>query len=148
MRLTVNGIARTLPASGDTPLLYVLRNDLRLVGTRYGCGNGQCGACMVLIDGRAMTSCNMPLWSLEGKAVTTVEGLGEQGALHPVQQALIDEQAAQCGYCMSGIVVSAAALLAADPSPSEDEVRRALDRNLCRCGSHNRVVRAVLKARR
>ena len=103
---------------------------------------------MVLIDGRAMTSCNMPLWSLEGKAVTTVEGLGEQGALHPVQQALIDEQAAQCGYCMSGIVVSAAALLAADPSPSEDEVRRALDRNLCRCGSHNRVVRAVLKARR
>jgi nicotinate dehydrogenase subunit A len=148
MRLTVNGIARTLAAAGDTPLLYALRNDLRLVGTRYGCGNGQCGACMVLIDGRAITSCNTPLWSIEGRSVTTVEGLGEQGALHPVQQALIVEQAAQCGYCMSGIAVSAAALLAANPSPGEEEVRRALDRNLCRCGSHNRVVRAVLKAAR
>ena len=148
MRLTVNGIPRTLEAEGDTPLLYALRNDLRLVGTRFGCGNGQCGACMVLIDGRPMTSCNAPLWSVEGRAVTTVEGLGEQGALHRVQQALIDEQAAQCGYCMSGIAVSAAALLSTNASPSEDEVRKALDRNLCRCGSHNRVVRAVLKAAR
>ena len=148
MRLTVNGVARTLEAGADTPLLYALRNDLRLVGTRFGCGNGQCGACMVLIDGRPMTSCNAPLWSVEGRAVTTVEGLGEQGALHPVQQALIDEQAAQCGYCMSGIAVSAAALLSTNPSPSEEDVRKTLDRNLCRCGSHNRVVRAVLKAAR
>ena len=148
MRLTVNGIPRTLEAGGDTPLLYALRNDLRLVGTRFGCGNGQCGACMVLVDGRPMTSCNAPLWSLEGRTVTTVEGLGEQGALHRVQQALIDEQAAQCGYCMSGIAVTAAALLSTNASPSEDEVRKALDRNLCRCGSHNRVVRAVLKAAR
>ena len=148
MRLTVNGIPRTLEAGGDTPLLYALRNDLRLVGTRFGCGNGQCGACMVLVDGRPMTSCNAPLWSLEGRTVTTVEGLGEQGALHRVQQALIDEQAAQCGYCMSGIAVTAAALLSTNTAPSEDEVRKALDRNLCRCGSHNRVVRAVLKAAR
>jgi nicotinate dehydrogenase subunit A len=146
MRLTVNGVARSLQLAGDTPLLYALRNDLRLVGTRFGCGNGQCGACMVLVDGRPATSCNTPLWSLEGKAVTTVEGLGEKGALHPVQEALIAEQAAQCGYCMSGITVSAAALLTSNPHPSEAEVRQALDRNLCRCGSHNRVVRAVLKA--
>ena len=146
MRITVNGIARTLEAGGETPLLYALRNDLRLVGTRFGCGNGQCGACMVLVDGRPATSCNTPLWSLEDKAVTTVEGLGEKGALHPVQEALIAEQAAQCGYCMTGITVSAAALLSSNPHPSEAEVRQALDRNLCRCGSHNRVVRAVLKA--
>ena len=146
MQLSVNGIARNLQAGGDTPLLYALRNDLRLVGTRFGCGNGQCGACMVLIDGRPVTSCNTPLWSIEGKAVTTVEGLGEKGGLHPVQQALIDEQAAQCGYCMSGIAVSAAALLSANPRPDEGQIRQALDRNLCRCGSHNRVVRAILKA--
>jgi nicotinate dehydrogenase subunit A len=146
VRLTVNGIVRSLQLADDTPLLYALRNDLRLVGTRFGCGDGQCGACMVLIDGRPATACNTPLWSLENKAVTTVEGLGENGALHPVQQALIDEQAAQCGYCMSGIAVSAAALLASNPDPSEAQVREALDRNLCRCGSHNRVVRAVLKA--
>jgi nicotinate dehydrogenase subunit A len=146
MRLTVNGVARSLQLAGDTPLLYALRNDLRLVGTRFGCGNGQCGACMVLVDGRPATSCNTPLWSLEDKAVTTVEGLGEKGALHPVQEALIAEQAAQCGYCMTGIAVSAAALLSSNPHPSEAEVRQALDRNLCRCGSHNRVVRAVLKA--
>jgi nicotinate dehydrogenase subunit A len=146
VRLTVNGIARSVAADGDTPLLYALRNDLRLAGTRFGCGNGQCGACMVLVDGRPVTSCNTPLWSLEGRAVTTVEGLGEGGALHPVQQALIEEQAAQCGYCMSGIAVSAAALLAEHAHPDEGQVRQALDRNLCRCGSHNRVVRAILKA--
>jgi nicotinate dehydrogenase subunit A len=146
MQLSVNGIARNLQAEGDTPLLYALRNDLRLVGTRFGCGNGQCGACMVLIDGRPATACNTPLWSIEGKAVTTVEGLGEKGALHPVQQALIDAQAAQCGYCMSGIAVSAVALLSSNPHPNEGQIREALDRNLCRCGSHNRVVRAILKA--
>jgi nicotinate dehydrogenase subunit A len=146
MQLSVNGIARNLQAEGDTPLLYALRNDLRLVGTRFGCGNGQCGACMVLIDGRPATACNTPLWSIEGKAVTTVEGLGDKGALHPVQQALIDAQAAQCGYCMSGIAVSAVALLSSNPHPHEGQIREALDRNLCRCGSHNRVVRAILKA--
>ena len=148
MRLTVNGIARSLQLPDETPLLYALRNDLRLVGTRFGCGTGHCGACMVLVDGRPATACNTPLWSLENKAVTTVEGLGEKGTLHPVQQALIDEQAAQCGYCMSGIAVSAAALLASNSHPSEEQVRSALDRNLCRCGAHNRVVRAVLRAAR
>ena len=143
---TVNGSARTVEVPDTTSLLEALRNHLGLMGTRYGCGLEQCGACMVLVEGRPTTACNTPLWSVEHKAVTTVEGLGEKGALHPVQQALIDEQAAQCGYCMSGIAVSAAALLASNAHFTEAQVREALDRHLCRCGSHNRVVRAVLKA--
>ena len=116
-----------------------------LVGSRFGCGSGLCGACFVLVDGRPMASCDLPISFVAGKKVTTVEGLGSDGELHPVQKALIDEQAAQCGYCMSGIAVSAAALLAGNKRPSEKEVREALDKHLCRCGSHNRVVRAVLK---
>jgi nicotinate dehydrogenase subunit A len=132
--------------NGDTPLLYVLRNDLGLVGSRFGCGSGQCGACFVLVDGRAIASCDLPIWSVEGKRITTVEGLGENGELHPVQKALIAEQAAQCGYCMSGIAVAAAALLSVNKRPSEKQVREALDKNLCRCGSHNRVVKAVMRA--
>jgi nicotinate dehydrogenase subunit A len=124
----------------------VLRNDLDLKGTRFGCGTAQCGACFVLLDGHPVPSCDTPLWSAAGKSVTTVEGLGEAGGLHPLQQAFLDEQAAQCGYCTSGVLVSAAALLRRNPSPSEDDVRAALDRNLCRCGSHNRMVRAVLRA--
>jgi nicotinate dehydrogenase subunit A len=146
MNLTVNGTTRAVDAKPDTPLLYVLRNELALVGSRFGCGSGQCGACYVLVDGRPMASCDLPVSFALGKQITTVEGLGPNGELHAVQRALIAEQAAQCAYCMSGIAVSAAALLARNPSPSESEVRQALDKHLCRCGSHNRVVRAVLRA--
>ncbi|MFN2644273.1 MAG: (2Fe-2S)-binding protein [Burkholderiales bacterium] len=146
MNLTVNGTTRAVQSKPDTPLLYVLRNDLGLFGSRFGCGSGLCGACYVLIDGRPMASCDLPLSFAVGKQVTTVEGLGGDAELHPVQKALIAEQAAQCGYCMSGIAVSAAALLAANKRPSEAEVRAALDKHLCRCGSHNRVVKAVMRA--
>ena len=146
MNLTVNGTAHAVAAKPDTPLLYVLRNELGLVGSRYGCGSGQCGACYVLIDGRPMASCDLPVSFAVAKQITTVEGLGANGELHAVQRALIAEQAAQCGYCMSGIAVSAAALLAANERPTEAQVRAALDKHLCRCGSHNRVVKAVLRA--
>jgi len=143
--LELNGSKRTVSASPDTPLLYVLRNDLGLAGARFGCGSGQCGACFVLVDGRAMASCDLPVSFVEGKKVTTVEGLGGE---HPVQKALVAEQAAQCGYCMSGIVMSAVSLLDKNPSPSESEIKDALEKNLCRCGAHNRVVRAIMKAAR
>src|ERR1043166_5904545 len=146
MNVTVNGATREVVAKPDTPLLYVLRNALGLVGSRYGCGSGQCGACYVLIDGRPMASCDLPVSFAAGKQITTIEGLGANGELHAVQKALIAEQAAQCGYCMSGIAVSAAALLTANKRPTEAQVRVALDKHLCRCGSHNRVVKAVLKA--
>jgi len=144
MIVEVNGVKRNVDAAPDTPLLYVLRNDLGLAGARFGCGNGQCGACMVLVDGRAMASCDLPVSFVAEKRVTTIEGLGEN---HPVQKALERHQAAQCGYCMSGIVMNAVALLSQEKSPTEAQVRQALDRNLCRCGSHNRVVRAILDAR-
>jgi nicotinate dehydrogenase subunit A len=144
--LEVNGLRRSVSAGPDTPLLYVLRNDLGLVGSRFGCGTGQCGACLVIVEGKAVPSCDTPLWSVEKKSVTTVEGLAKGDELHPVQKALLAEQAAQCGYCISGIAVAAAALLSQNRSPSEAQVREALDRNLCRCGAHNRVVRAVLRA--
>jgi len=142
--IDLNGERRTVEGSADTPLLYVLRNQFGLVGTRFGCGSGQCGACMVLIDGRAMASCDLPVSFVSQKRVTTIEGLGGN---HPVQKALERHQAAQCGYCMSGIVMAAVALLSDEKSPSEEQVRRALDKNLCRCGSHNRVVKAILDAR-
>jgi len=145
-QLTVNGTATEIEATGDTPLLYALRNDLALKGTRFGCGNGQCGACFVLIDAHPTPACDTPLWSVAGKKITTVEGLGPKGELHPLQRAFLAEQAAQCAFCTSGILVSAAALLANNPKPTESEVRAALDRNLCRCGSHNRMVRAVMRA--
>ena len=144
-RLTINGAESAVEADPDMPLLYALRNDLALKGTRFGCGTGQCGACFVLVDGHAAPACDTPLWSVAGKSITTAEGLGAAGGLH-LQDAFIAEQAAQCGYCTSGILISAAALLARNPHPSEAEVRAALDRNLCRCGSHNRMVRAVLRA--
>ncbi len=144
MEIEVNGSRRAVDAAPQTPLLYVLRNHLGLVGSRYGCGTGQCGACFVLVDGRPMASCDLPLSFAFQKKITTVEGLGRNGSLHPVQVALIENQAAQCGYCMSGIAVTAAALLEAKKNVSEEEVRKALDRHLCRCGSHNRVVKAVL----
>ena len=143
MKFVVNGQPKEVAANENTPLLYVLRNDLGLVGTRFGCGSGQCGACFVMVDGKPMASCDLPISFLENKTVTTVEGLNGK-----VQKALLAEQAAQCGYCMSGIIISAAALLESNPSPSEKEVKEALDKNLCRCGSHNRVVRAVMRASR
>ena len=146
VRLTVNGADCAIEAEADTPLLYALRNDLGLKGTRFGCGSGQCGACFVLVDGHPTPACDTPLWSVAGKRVTTVEGLGKPGALHPLQDAFLAEQAAQCGYCTSGILISAAALLAKNPAAGEPEVRAALDRNLCRCGSHKRMVKAVLRA--
>jgi len=143
VKFVVNGQPKEVAANENTPLLYVLRNDLGLVGTRFGCGSGQCGACFVMVDGKPMASCDLPISFLENKTVTTVEGLNGK-----VQKALLAEQAAQCGYCMSGIIISAAALLERNPSPSEKEVKEALDKNLCRCGSHNRVVRAVMRASR
>jgi len=147
MEIEVNGVRRTVQAGPDTPLLYVLRNDLDLKGSRFGCGAGQCGACFVLVDGRAMPSCDLPLWSAQGKKITTIEGLGgKTGELHAVQKALIAEQAAQCAFCASGVAVTAAALLASNDNPSEKEIREALDRNLCRCGSQNRMVRAIQRA--
>jgi nicotinate dehydrogenase subunit A len=142
----VNGQPREVHTEQDTALLYVLRNHLGLKGTRFGCGLSLCGACLVLVDGRATYSCDTPLWAVAGKEVTTVEGLGTPERPHPVARAIIAGQAAQCGYCMSGLVVAAAELLAGNDDPSEDEVRAALDRNLCRCGAHNRIVRAVLTA--
>jgi nicotinate dehydrogenase subunit A len=140
----VNGGLVESDAQPATPLIYILRNDLRLTGTRFGCGLGTCGACVVLIDGQPTPSCDTPLWAVESRDVVTVEGLGE-GAPHPVQEALLAEQAGQCGYCLSGMIVSAAALLERDPQPDEQAVRDSLDRHLCRCGVHNRVVRAVLR---
>jgi nicotinate dehydrogenase subunit A len=144
MIIEVNRVERSVEAAPETPLLYVLRNDLGLPGTRFGCGSGQCGACFVLVDGRAMASCDLPVSFVSGKKVTTIEDLGGE---HPVQKALERHQAAQCGYCMTGIVMNAVALLSTNANPSEAEIRSALDRNLCRCGSHNRVVKAILDAR-
>jgi nicotinate dehydrogenase subunit A len=128
------------------PLLDVLRDTLKLKGSRFGCGSNQCGACYVLIDGCAVASCDTPLWAAAGKTIVTVEGLGNEQAPHPLQRAFIARQAAQCGYCTSGMLISAAALLNRCPRPTESEVKQALDRNLCRCGAHNRIVRAVLDA--
>ena len=145
-RFTVNGKPVTVEADPDTTLLSLLRNHLGLKGSRFGCGLGLCGACFVRIDGDVVASCDTPLWSVDGRSVVTVEGLGSDGQLHPVQQALLDEQAAQCGFCISGVTVSAAALLDHNPHPSPEEVARALDRNLCRCGVQRRIVNAVVKA--
>ena len=156
LRIRVNDETFTVRASLDTPLLYVLTDELALKGPRFGCGLGQCGCCSVLADGVEIRSCITPISRVGGKAITTLEGLPAYYAmrmkldrpplLHPLQEALIAEQAAQCGYCTSGILISAAALLKRRPEPSEAEVRAALDRNLCRCGAHNRIVRAVLRA--
>jgi nicotinate dehydrogenase subunit A len=142
-RLTVNGMSRAVQADAKMPLLDVLRDELDLKGTRFGCGAGECGACHVLIDGVSQASCNLPLWAAQGKAITTVEGLPPELA-----QAFVAEQAVQCGYCSSGVLVGAAALLRRTPDPSEADVRDALDGHLCRCGAHNRIVRAVLRAAR
>jgi nicotinate dehydrogenase subunit A len=142
----VNGARAEVRTEQDTPLLYALRNHVGLKGSRFGCGLGLCGACLVLIDGHPAYSCDTPLWAVADQEVTTVEGLGSAENPHPVARAIVAEQAAQCGYCISGMVIGAAAILASNDDPSEDEVRAGLDRNLCRCGAHNRIVRAVLAA--
>ena len=144
--LKVNGATRSVPADPDTPLLYVLRNDLALNGAKFGCGLSQCGACTVLIDGQAVRSCVTAVGSVSQAEITTIEGLGDVQHPHPLQQAFIDEQAAQCGYCINGMIMTAKALLDRNPHPSEAEVREGLALNLCRCGTHNRIVRAVLRA--
>ena len=146
VRLRVNGIETIVQAEPSTSLLAILRGPLGLTGTRFGCGANQCGACNVLLDDQAVASCDTPVWAAAGKDVTTVEGLGTPERPHALQRAFVAEQAMQCGYCVSGILMSAAALLKRNPQPTEAEVRAALDRNLCRCGAHNRIVRAVLRA--
>src|SRR3982074_3289197 len=144
--LKVNGTLHSVTADLDTPLLYVLRNDLELNGAKFGCGLGQCGACTVLIDGAAARSCTMPIGALTQSEIVTLEGLGTLEKPHPLQTAFIEEQAAQCGYCINGMIMSAAHLLKRNPHPKEDDVRAALAGNLCRCGTHNRIIRAVMRA--
>ena len=146
INLKVNGASRAVPAEPDTPLLYVLRNDFELNGAKYGCGLSQCGACTVLIDGQAVRSCVTPISALEKSEIMTIEGLGSIDKPHVLQQAFIEEQAAQCGYCTNGMIMSAKELLDRNPRPSEPDVRAALASNLCRCGTHNRIIRAVLRA--
>jgi len=146
--LNVNGASRSVPAEPDTPLLYVLRNDLALNGAKFGCGLAQCGACTVLVDGKPTRSCVTAIGSLGAARITTIEGLGTAEKPHPLQKAFIDEQAAQCGYCIPGMIMTAKELLDRNPRVSEAEVRAALAGNLCRCGTHNRIVGAVLRAGR
>jgi nicotinate dehydrogenase subunit A len=142
--LLVNGNAHEVAVDHyDTPLLYVLRDDLGLKGTRFGCGNGDCGSCTVLVDGRAAKSCELPVWSVEGKSILTIEGLGTLENLHPIQQAILDFQAGQCGYCLSGIIMTAVAMIQDDPRPDREKIVALLAPNLCRCGAHGRIVRAI-----
>ncbi len=144
--LTINGTPHQVGADPDTPLLYVLRNDLAMNGAKFGCGMGQCGACTVMLDGQAVFSCLLPIAVLEGRQIKTIEGLGTVDAPGPVQQAFMDEQSAQCGYCIAGMVMRAQALLEKNPTPTEDEIRDHMLPNLCRCGTHMRILRAVRRA--
>jgi nicotinate dehydrogenase subunit A len=144
--LRVNGQTREVAADPDTPLLYVLRNDLTLNGAKFGCGLAQCGACTVNIDGAAVRSCVTPVGSLDGRSITTLEGIGTLDKLHPLQKAFIAEQAAQCGYCTNGMIMSAKALLDDNRNANDGEIRQALAGNLCRCGSHPRIVKAIKRA--
>jgi len=144
--LKVNGTVRTVHIDPDTPLLYILRNDFALNGPKFGCGLGQCGACNVMIAGAVRRSCVVPAGAAEGKDVMTLEGLGSLGRLHPIQQAFIDEQAAQCGYCLNGVIMSTKALLDRNPRPTREEICQALAGNLCRCGTHVEILRAVARA--
>ncbi len=144
--LRVNGAIRTVRTDADTPLLYVLRNDFELNGPKFGCGLSQCGACTVIIDGKATRSCVTPCANAVGKTITTLEGLGTLDKLHPLQKAFLDEQAAQCGYCTNGMIMTAKAFLDTKPNPTATEIKQALAGNLCRCGTHNRIVRAVQRA--
>jgi nicotinate dehydrogenase subunit A len=146
MRLTVNGRNHDVDAASDTALLYVLRNDLELNGPKYGCGLGECGACAVLIDGVAARACVIPIEGCAGRSIVTLEGLGTRDHPDPVQDAFIREQAAQCGYCLNGMIITTKALLARNPTPSEPEVLEALRYNLCRCGAHIEIIRAVMRA--
>ena len=146
VRFRLNGVETNIDADPDMSLLTVLRGQLGMTGSHFGCGAGECGACNVMVGDHAVTACDTPLWSVADKDVTTIEGLGNAQKPHPLQRAFIAEQALQCGYCVSGILMSAAALLRQNPNPTDSDVRAALDRNLCRCGSHNRMVRAVLRA--
>ena len=143
--ITINGVAHDLDVPPDTPLLYVLRDELALNGAKYGCGVGQCGACTVLRDGHPLRSCLRPLGDLEGSSIVTLEGLAEGEALHPLQEAFLAEQAGQCGYCIPGMIMTAAGLLRALPGADKRAIRTALAGNLCRCGSHNRIVRAIAR---
>ena len=145
-RIVVNGAPHEVTAAPDTPLLYVLRNDLGLTGPKFGCGLGQCGSCMVLIDGSVERSCTTPLSAASRGPITTIEGLGTPDKPHPVQQAFIEEQAAQCGYCSNGMIMSAAALIGRNKQPTRQQIRSTLNANLCRCGSHMRIIRAVERA--
>jgi len=144
--ITVNGKTHSVEAATDTPLLYVLRNDLELNGAKYGCGFAQCGACTVVIEGKPVRSCVTPVSAVAGKAITTIEGLGSNGAPHPLQKAFIEEQAAQCGYCANGMIMTAKIFLDKNPRPTEAQIKKALGANYCRCGTHNRIVRAVQRA--
>ena len=146
VRFRLNGAETEIDADPDRSLLDILRAQLGMTGSHFGCGAGECGACNVIIGDRAVSACDAPLWSVADKDVTTIEGLGTAEQPHPLQRAFIAEQALQCGYCISGILMSAAALLMQNPKPTGNDVKAALDRNLCRCGSHNRIVRAVLRA--
>ena len=146
LTLTVNGVAHTLAVGREASLLHVLRNDLALNGPKYGCGLGACGACTVLVDGRAARACVIPAHGMVGRSITTLEGLGNRDRPHPVQQAYIDAQAAQCGYCLNGMIVQTVALLAKTPRPTQEQVRQALAGNLCRCGTHLEIVEAVMRA--
>jgi nicotinate dehydrogenase subunit A len=146
VRFRLNGAETDIDADPDSSLLSILRGPLCVTGPHFGCGSGECGACNVIVGDHAVASCDTPLWSVADKDITTIEGLGSEQQPHPLQRAFIAEQALQCGYCISGILMSAAALLMQNPKPSDADVRGALDRNLCRCGSHNRIVRAVLRA--
>ena len=146
--IKVNGASRAVPAEPDTPLLYVLRNDFALNGAKFGCGLAQCGSCTVLIDGKPVRSCITTIGSIGNSEVTTLEGLGTPDKPHPLQKAFIDEQAAQCGYCVSGMIMSAKELLDRNPKATEADVKEALSGNLCRCGTHNRIVGAVLRVGR
>ncbi len=146
IRFRLNGVETEVDADPDSILLDILRGPLHLTGPHFGCGANECGACNVIVEDRAVAACDTPLWSVADKDVTTIEGLGSVERPHPLQRAFIAEQALQCGYCVAGILISAAALLRRNPAPTSDDVKLALDRNLCRCGSHNRMVRAVLRA--
>ena len=148
MTLMINGLTHQLDADPDTPLLYVLRNDLKLNAAKFGCGLGQCGSCTVIVDGKAVLSCVTPLLLLEGKQVTTLEGLGTICEPAPIQRAFMEEQAAQCGYCIAGMMMRAQALLQKNSKPTDEEIRTELEQNLCRCGTHMRILRAVRRAAR
>jgi len=142
----LNGRSVTVTADRNTPFLYILRNSLDHIGTRFGCGDGLCGACIIIVDGHAVFACDTPVWSMDGKNIETIEGLATDKGLHPLQQHILQEQAGQCGYCLSGIIMRAKALLDENPNPNRAEIAEALERNLCRCGAHARILKAIERA--